>query len=108
MQQEHAATSTAMPREHASLAGALLVLGGLYAVVLAQVNQHAPEPYMVRRAMHQRSVTWHELTLCVMHFLCLDLGFECQDEIFHIPQTQKYCDGKFGTCDSLSAESAML
>lgn len=79
-----------------------LVVAVVDAAVMALLNTFAPEPYMVRYyvrastavrfASVRHPVSWRTPTNCLL-VLVLYLR---QDEVFHIPQTQQYCDGNYG------------
>jgi len=60
------------------------------------VNHIVPEPYMVKKNLFR---TWVPLSLwfCVDYCICWIL----QDEIFHVPQAQQYCNGNFRSWDPM-------
>lgn len=66
-------------------------LGLFFAVFLAAatflwlgvVSEVVPEPYLVSVLLQYSNTVWHVLTTYR------------QDEVFHIPQAQRYCQGKF-------------
>ena len=63
-----------------AIAPSLVFIGAWY--WLCVVSVHVPEPYLVSSCL-QSFPTWEHDS---------DSG---QDEVFHIPQAQKYCDGKW-------------
>ncbi|RMX62388.1 hypothetical protein KXD40_002254 [Peronospora effusa] len=59
-----------LSRSFFPLLSIIAVLGLLFSWILALVNKIVPDPYMVPE--------------------------NPTDEIFHVPQAQKYCNGRFG------------
>lgn len=87
---------------------ALAVIVSLWVIPISVLLNHiVPEPYMVSKSFPKFGkwtfvITdiyecFEEICLSFNMFVVLDL----QDEIFHIPQAQKYCKGNFGSWDPM-------
>lgn len=57
------------------------VIGGLSCLVAVAVNKAVPDPYLVS-------------TIFILSVV-IDANFAMQDEVFHIPQAQRYCENDY-------------
>ncbi|KAG7391229.1 glucosyltransferase [Phytophthora pseudosyringae] len=86
-----ASDGAVLPRSSASILPVVTLLGLLFSWLLAAVSKTVSDPYMVPKTPLRRPVSILSLTVCC--------STNRQDEVFHIPQAQKYCEGRFDEWD---------